>query len=120
MNQVDQSVLKAFETMWGLYPEPVLLIHASRDVLAVNDCAKELGVTAGIKCHALYPSDKPCPGCLANVMLKSGKARRKAAVDNQSGKFLDGYWIPVKGVSDVYVHFGNDIGEYVKPELLNG
>jgi hypothetical protein len=31
---------------------------------------------------------------------------------------LDGYWVPVTGEKDIYVHFGNDITEYVRPELL--
>ncbi|WP_027184410.1 hypothetical protein [Desulfovibrio inopinatus] len=118
MKTVDQSVLEAFDIMWGLYPEPVLLVHACRDILAVNHRAEELGISTGIKCHSLYPSDRPCPGCLANKMLKSGQAERKGSVNNQTGRFLDGYWIPVKGVDKVYVHLGNDITDFVKPELL--
>lgn len=120
MTEVKQSVLDAFDTMWGLYPEPVMLIHASREILAVNQRATELGLGAGIKCHSLYPSDKPCPHCLANRMLKSGEAMRQGALREQTGQFLDGYWIPVKGEPKVYVHFGNDISEFVKPELLQG
>lgn len=118
MKSVDQSVLEAFDTMWGLYPEPVMLIHACRDILAVNQRAAEVGITTGIKCYTLYPSDRVCPGCLANKMLKSGQATRKGSLSHQTGRYLDGYWIPVKGVEDVYVHFGNDITEFVKPELL--
>lgn len=118
MKPVDQSVLDAFDTMWGLYPEPVMLIHAHRDILAVNQKAQELGVPAGIKCHTLYPSERVCPGCLANKMLKSGVAERKGTLDAQTGRYIDGYWIPVKGVADVYVHFGNDITRFAKPELL--
>ncbi|WFS63834.1 hypothetical protein LF599_06635 [Pseudodesulfovibrio thermohalotolerans] len=118
MKSVDQSVLEAFDTMWGLYPEPVLLIHACRDILAVNQRAEELGVTTGIKCHSLYPSERVCPGCLGNKMLKSGQATRKGSLSNQTGRYLDGYWIPVKGEKEVFVHFGNDITDFVKPELL--
>ncbi|WP_320009375.1 hypothetical protein [Maridesulfovibrio sp.] len=118
MKSVDKSVLEAFDTMWGLYPEPVLLVHACRDILAVNQKAEEVGIPTGIKCYSMHPSDRPCPGCLANKMLKSGKATRRGALNERSGKFLDGYWIPVKGVEKVYVHLGNDISEFVKPELL--
>ncbi|WP_338669729.1 hypothetical protein [Pseudodesulfovibrio methanolicus] len=117
MQSIDQSVLEAFDTMWGLYPEPVMLVHACRDVLAVNQRAEELGITPGIKCYSLYPSDRICPGCLGNKMLKSGQAERKGAFTKQ-GRYVDGYWIPVKGVEKVFVHFGNDITEFVKPELL--
>ena len=118
MKSVDQSVLEAFDAMWGLYPEPVMLVHACRDILAVNQRAAESGITVGIKCYTLYPSDRICPGCLANKMLKSGQATRKGSLNKQTGRYLDGYWIPVKGVEEVYVHFGNDITEFVKPELL--
>lgn len=120
MKSVEQSVLEAFDTMWGLYPEPVMLVHANRDVLAVNQKAKDSGISEGIKCFSLYPRDRVCPGCLANKMLKSGEAQRKVAVSPQNGGCVDGYWIPVKGLDDVYVHFGNDITDYVKPELLAG
>ncbi len=118
MKSIDQSVLEAFDTMWGLYPEPVMLIHACRDILAVNQRAEEVGITTGIKCYTLYPSDRVCPGCLANEMLKSGKATRKGAFIAKTGRYIDGYWIPVKGVEKVYVHFGNDITEFANPELL--
>lgn len=118
MQKTSEAVLEAFGKMWGLYPAPVMLIHASREVLAVNACAEDLGITPGILCHSLYPSDKPCPGCLANKALKTGAAVRKTAKDKRSGRFLDGYWIPVPGEPDIYVHFGSDITEYVKPELM--
>ncbi|WP_419786995.1 hypothetical protein [Pseudodesulfovibrio sp.] len=118
MKQVDQSILDAFDSMWGLYPEPVLLIHLCRDILAVNQRAEELGMGPGIKCHSLYPSETPCPGCLAGKMLKTGKATRRGDLTKESGLYLDCFWIPVKGAEDVYVHFGNDITKYVKPELL--
>ena len=49
-------------------------------------------------------------------MLKSGQATRKGSLNKQTGRYLDGYWIPVKGVEEVYVHFGNDITEFVKPD----
>lgn len=118
MAEVEQHVLDAFDAMWGLFPAPVLLIHASRKILAVNKCAEEQGVPSGIQCHSLYPSDKKCPGCLADKALKNNEAVRRCGIDKRSGDFLDGYWIPVQGEKDVYVHYGVDITEYVKPELL--
>lgn len=118
MVAVKADVLESFEKMWGLFPAPVLLIHANREILAVNECAKETGIPAGVKCHSLYPSDKPCPGCLANKALKDEAAVRRCGMDKRSGKFLDGYWIPVQGEKDIYVHYGADISDYVKPELL--
>ena len=118
MNEVGKPVLDAFDKMWGLFPAPVMLIHATREIVAVNSAAEELNISKGMLCHSLYPSDKPCPGCLANKALKSGKAQRRSDKDKRSGRFLDGYWVPVRGEDDLYVHFGADITDYVKPELL--
>ena len=52
---VEQRILEAFEMMWGPFPEPVMLIHRDRTVLAVNDFARSMGVQAGIKCFSLNP-----------------------------------------------------------------
>lgn len=118
MAEVQKQVLDAFGKMWGQFPSPVFLIHSSREILAVNNCAEQLGILPGIQCHSLYPSDKACPGCRADKALKDNAAVRHCAKDKRSGKFLDGYWIPVQGEKDIYVHYGADISEYVKPELL--
>jgi hypothetical protein len=118
MSDIDQEVLDAFSMMWGLYPAPVLLIHADRDIIACNRAAQEAGVPVGIKCHSMYPSDVPCPGCRANAALKKGEAIRRGAYVAAREQFLDSYWIPVMGHDDLYVHFGSDITEFVKPELL--
>lgn len=118
MSLVKNEILESFDAMWGKFPAPVMLIHSSREVLAVNDFAKDLGISNGIKCHSLYPSDKPCPGCLANKALKNDETVRKCTFDKRTGIFYDGYWIPVKGEKDIYVHYGADITEFVKPELL--
>lgn len=118
MIEVKPEVLRAFEMMWGLHPSPVLLIHKSREVLAVNQAATSLGVAAGIRCYSLYPSDKPCPGCLANKALNQCKGIRETAYAPSRKLFIDGFWIPVIGEPEVYVHYGNDITECVRPELL--
>ncbi len=118
MPEVRQEVLDAFRMMWGLYPEPVMLIHAGREIIAMNKRAESLGISLGIKCHTLYPSDKPCPGCLANKALRRGAAERKAAYSERQKRFMDGFWVPVDGEKDLYVHFGNDITELVRPELM--
>ncbi len=30
---IEQKILDAFETMWGPFPEPVMLIHRDRTIL---------------------------------------------------------------------------------------
>jgi hypothetical protein len=118
MPQVKQEVLDAFALMWGDYPAPVMLIHSSREIVATNAMAQELGVPSGIKCHSLYPSDTPCPGCMANKALRQKKPVRKTAFSPATKSFMDGFWLPVPGDDEVYVHFGNDITEFVRPELM--
>ena len=118
MIDVKPEVLKAFQMMWGLHPGAVMLIHKSREILAVNQAAEALGLPTGITCHSLYPSDTPCPGCMANKALNQGQAVRKTAYAQSQQCFMDGFWIPVLGEPDIYVHFGNNITEFVRPELL--
>lgn len=118
MSDVKPEVLNAFQMMWGLHPGVVMLIHKDRRILAVNRNAEALGLPVGILCHSLYPSDTPCPGCMANKALNQGKAVRKTAYAPSQKCFMDGFWIPVVGEPELYVHFGNDITEYVRPELL--
>lgn len=118
MSKVKSEVLEAFKMMWGLYPGPVMLIHASREILAVNEAAAGLGLPLGITCHSLYPSDKPCPGCLAGKALRQQQGVRRAAWAASQRKFMDGFWVPVAGEEAVFVHFGNDITDLVRPELL--
>ena len=86
MVAIENRTLEAFAKMWGLFPAPVLLIHASREILAVNECAKGLGIPAGIKCHSLYPSETPCPGCLANKALMDNAAVRRCCPGQKLGQ----------------------------------
>jgi len=118
MNEVKQDVLDSFQTMWGLFPEPVLLLHASRKILARNKVAEALGIPAGVPCHSLHGREKACAGCLADKALKRGEALRHTSWSPLARKFMDTFWCPVEGEKDIYVHFGNDITEFVKAELL--
>jgi hypothetical protein len=109
---VEQSILDSFQTMWGLFPEPVMLIHKSHTILAVNDFARTIGIPAGIKCFSLNPgvgSDAHCDSCSANLALKTGKTVCCAKL--LDGKQIIGYWMPLKETPDAYVHFGIGSGE---------
>lgn len=103
---LEPRILEAFQTMWGPFPEPVLLIHKDRTVLAVNDMARNLGVPAGIKCFALNTDNGPdsaCKRCQANRALQSGETM--VTRETQGAAPSWGYWMPLKEVQDVYVHF---------------
>lgn len=114
---VSKAVLEAFDAMWGLYPAPVLLLKANREIVAVNDEGRTLGIPVGIKCFQLSGKDRVCEGCLANSALKEGLGKREVSWQEKMNMLADSYWIPVRGASDLYVHFANNITAYAKDEL---
>lgn len=105
---VSQQTLDAFHQMWGTFPEPVMLVHKSRTVLAVNDFATKLGIPTEIKCFSLNQNEQGisdhCRQCKANLALRTGEAISEK--DSINGVEIIGFWVPVKGVPDIYVHFG--------------
>ena len=44
----DQEVINAFHIMWDNFPEPVTITQRSREIIAVNKKAAELGLKAGM------------------------------------------------------------------------
>lgn len=103
---IDQKTLDAFQMMWGPFPEPVMLIHKDRTVLAANDSARSMGVPTGIKCFSLNPeaASSHCKSCKGNQALRESKTVSSESITN--GKSVIAYWMPLKEVPDVYVHFG--------------
>jgi len=103
---ISQKTLDAFQMMWGPFPEPVMLVHKNRTILAVNDLARQSGVPVESKCFSLNPKAATtiCKHCKANVALRE---RRTVCVEEtHNGKRIIGYWMPLKDDEDVYVHFG--------------
>jgi hypothetical protein len=106
---VEPHILDSFQTMWGPFPEPVLLIQKNRTILAVNDFARNLGIPVGVKCFRLNAeagsADGHCGRCKANLALATGETICTEE-ELKDGKRIIGYWMPLKEVPDVYVHFG--------------
>ncbi len=105
---MDQDILDAFQTMWGLFPEPVMLIHKARTILARDDFAQSVGVPTGIKCFSLNPeaATATCGQCKSNLALREQRAVCTDQIEN--GNRVIGYWMPLKQLKDAYVHF--DVG----------
>jgi len=104
---LEPRILEAFQIMWGPFPEPVLLIHKNRTILAVNDSARSAGIPEGIKCHALSSDrgpDSACSRCQANHSLRTGET--SVSWETQGATPIRSYWMPLKEVQDVYIHFG--------------
>jgi cold shock CspA family protein len=120
MNQTQsiETLVESFDLMWGNHPGVVMLIGKNREILAFNQTGKALGLTPGIKCFTLTGGQKVCAHCQANQALEGGQAIRAAAWSEPLKAVIDGYWIPVSGRNDVYVHFGNDISAYAAPSMF--
>ena len=105
--QTLARLAEAFELMWGNFPEPTLLVHRDRTILAVNDAAAAQGTSPGRKCFSYNPDpldvvNGACTGCQANQALDRGAAI--TCTCRVAGKRSHGYWVPLKGSRDVYVH----------------
>ncbi|WP_371373248.1 hypothetical protein [Sporomusa aerivorans] len=100
---IDDKIIEAFHLMWGNFPEPVMLVHKTREILAVNEACRLVGGTAGIKCSSIGSPERH-KRCLANQALASQQASYSKGESN--GKTVIGYWIPVTGQPDIYVHLG--------------
>lgn len=100
---VDTKIVEAFQLMWGNFPEPVMLVHKSREILAVNKACSQAGGVVGIKCSSIGTPEQH-KRCRANQALASQQATYVKSETN--GKVVIGYWIPVEGNPDIYVHFG--------------
>jgi len=115
---IDQNVLDSFQMMWGQFPEPVMLLHKSRTILAVNDAGRTAGIPLGIKCSSMNPAnegDHHCKQCKATQALR-GKTPVVETV-KLGERHVKSYWIPLKDFEDVYVHLGVTITEDILAAL---
>lgn len=100
---IREDLVKAFNKMWGKFPEAVLLIHKNRTIVAFNERAKNVSqgiLSCGIKCSS-------CPGdhslCRANEALRE---RKTTTLEIElSGEQRLSFWVPVENELDYYVHF---------------
>ena len=92
IKMTDQEVIQAFHIMWDNFPEPVTITQRSREIIAVNKKAAELGLTAGIKCSSIgKPEDHK--GCLCNKAIDENKSVH-VAYEGPQGKAY-GFWTPI-------------------------
>ena len=111
MPTIAQQTIDAFEQMWGPFPEPVMLIHKNRTVVAANQLARAAGIQTETKCFSYNPEGaKGCSkGCQAAVALRE---HRTVITDGEkNGTPIRGYWMPLAEAPDLYVHFGIGLAE---------
>jgi inner membrane protein involved in colicin E2 resistance len=100
---IREDLVKAFNQMWGKFPETVLLIHKSRTIVAYNEQAENVSqgmLSCGMKCSS-------CPGdhsrCRANEALRE---RKTTTLEIElAGEQRLSFWVPVEDELDYYVHF---------------
>ena len=90
-----------------------LLRPSTREVVASNEAAAEVGAVPGTQCFATWgQQDKPCPWCLAPEACAAAEAR-SLEVEKQ-GVVYDIHWVPVS--DDLYLHYAWDITEHRRIE----
>ena len=111
-----EEVIRSFRKMWDPFPARVLLLTKDRTVRAANAMALETGVKVGTKCYQLTGSDDIHAACLANAALADQEPKRNVGLYGE--RFLDSYWLPVPGETDLYIHFAIDITKWADPALM--
>jgi hypothetical protein len=112
--QSELDVLeKAFQLMWGNFPEAVQLTYKNREVIALNKASLKLGRSTGVKC-SLRGKPEDHRGCLANQAMITQQPMFKKI--KFYGKEIITYWLPVDGYPDIFIHFaiGNAV-DYDQP-----
>ena len=99
----DEEIIRAFHLMWDNFPEPVMITQKSREMIAVNVKAAEMGLKAGIKCSSIGKPENH-KGCLCNKAVDSGKPIY-ITYQGAFGKAF-GYWIPIPEKPEWIIHFG--------------
>jgi hypothetical protein len=101
----DLRLVEAFKQMWGNFPDPMVLVFKDRTILAQNDAAAaQPWAAVGETCFSINPdaNGKVCRGCQAPAAMRSGKP--EICEGEFGGRFIRGYWIPVQGTSEVFIH----------------
>jgi hypothetical protein len=115
--EISEEITRNFHLFWDNHPGPVMLVHKNRTIIAANKAGQEIGCPVGMRCVDLGEK-KHHAGCKANKALQEGTGVREVAYVEHLGQVVDGYWIPLAGAEELYVHFGNDITEWAAERLL--
>ncbi|MCK5486071.1 MAG: GAF domain-containing protein, partial [Desulfobacterales bacterium] len=91
----------------------LLLRPFSREIIASNKAAVEIGAVPGKQCFRTWgKSEKPCPWCTASQLWDTGQEQHSEV--EGLGVVWDAHWIPVS--EDMYMHYAFDITERKQAE----
>ncbi len=110
-----QRELQMRTTLLDNVPDCIALIlkKGSREIVASNKFARELGAVPGQICFKTCSlRDDNCPWCLAPKLWETNQPQR-TEIEYQ-GKWYKGQWMPL--TDELYVHFIFDITERKKTE----
>lgn len=117
IQHISEEIRSNFHLFWDNFPQPVMLVHKDRTIIEANKAGQALGCPTGSRCVDLGEK-KHHAGCLANRALSEQAGVHEVAYYEHLGQVVDGYWIPLAGADDLYVHFGIDISEYAADRLF--
>ncbi len=115
--ELSAELSRNFHLFWDNYPSPVMLVYKDRTILDRNKVAEAVGCVPGTRC---IDSGKPEDHrqCLANQALEESVGKRLVAYSEQLGMVVDGYWVPLAGEPDIYLHFFADITAYAAGHMF--
>jgi hypothetical protein len=115
--EISDEIRRNFHLFWDNFPTAVTLVYKDRTIVDANKAALELGYPVGMKCIDLGEK-KHHAGCRAQVAMRDKTGIREVAYYDFLDKVIDGYWIPLVGQEDFYVHFGIDITEFAAERMF--
>lgn len=115
--EISEELIRNFHIFWDNYPFPVMLVYKDRTILDINHAGVAAGCVSGTRCVDTGKREDHA-GCLANQALKEGTAKRVVAYAENMGMVIDGYWVPLAGEQDIYLHFFADITEYAADRMF--
>ncbi len=112
-NDLKEKILLNKILMDSMPCVALLLRPSTREIIASNKMAEQVGAVPGKQCFATWgQSDKPCQWCRAPKLWATGKAQHETF--GGLGIIWDAHWIPVS--EDLYMHFAFDITEKKRTE----
>jgi hypothetical protein len=115
--EINEEIRRNFHLFWDNFPSPVMLVHKDRTIIEANKAGRAIGCPVGTRCVDIGEK-KHHAGCRANKALREQTGVREVAYIEYLGQVVDGYWIPLAGSEDLYVHFAIDITEYAADRLF--
>jgi|GEM_PF-240108 len=114
---LDEKLSSSFHLFWDNFPSPVMLVRKDRTILDGNRAAEAMGCVPGTRCIDSGKKEDH-RRCLAGQALQEQSAKRLVTYADNLGLVVDGYWVPLAGKPDLYLHFFIDITPYAADHLF--